>query len=125
MDDPRTFSQFWPGYVRAHASPLNRKLHFVGTTAALACVAAAAVTRKRWLLALAPVVGYGPAWFGHFVVEGNRPATFGHPLWSLAADFVMWGKTLAGTMDAEVERCVGARDAGPTVTAPPHGGAVN
>jgi hypothetical protein len=36
------------------------------------------------------------------VIEKNRPATFDHPLWSLAADLVMWGKMLAGTMDDEV-----------------------
>ena len=29
-------------------------------------------------------------------------ATFSYPAWSLAADFIMWGKTLAGTMDDEV-----------------------
>ena len=56
------------------------------------------------MLALAPVLGYGSAWIGHFFVEGNVPAAFGHPLWSLRADMRMWTKIVAGTMDAEVER---------------------
>jgi hypothetical protein len=99
-----SFEDFWPYYVRAHASRGNRRLHFVGTSAAMALVAGGVLTRRLWPVLLAPVVGYGFAWAGHFLVEGNVPATFGHPLWSLRADFVMWRKMLEGTMDAEVER---------------------
>lgn len=100
----RTFDEFWSHYVRAHSSKQNRMLHFAGTSAAMAIVAAAVLGRRPRLLALAPLVGYGAAWVGHFVVEGNTPASFGHPLWSLASDFVMWSKIVGGTMDAEVER---------------------
>jgi hypothetical protein len=99
-----SFEQFWPFYVRAHSSKWNRRLHFVGTSAAVALGASGLLTGRLSLLLAAPVVGYGPAWIGHFLVEGNVPATFGHPLWSLRADFVMWRKMLAGTMDAEVAR---------------------
>lgn len=106
----RSYEDFWPHYVRAHAHPGNRMLHFAGTTAAIACFAAGILTKKPKLAVVAPVVGYGAAWVGHFLVEKNKPATFGHPLWSLASDFVMWWKTLNGEMDAEVERCQG--DAG-------------
>ncbi len=100
----KTFEEFWPFYVREHSQKLTRQLHFVGTTLALGCAAGALLTRRRWLLALAPLAGYGPAWFSHFVIEKNRPATFKHPLWSLKADFVMWLKMIEGTMDAEVDR---------------------
>lgn len=99
-----TFDEFWPHYVREHRHKLTRQLHFVGTTLALACVAGAVFGKRRWLLLAAPFAGYGPAWISHFFIERNRPATFEYPLWSLQADFVMWGKTLAGTMDGEVER---------------------
>ena len=102
--DFRSFEEFWPFYVREHSKKATRILHFVGTTAAGACVLGGLLTKRRWLLAVAPVVGYGPAWIGHFFVEGNKPATFDHPLWSLRADGVMWWKTLTRTMDAEVER---------------------
>jgi hypothetical protein len=103
-----SFEEFWPFYVKAHASKWNRRLHFAGTTAAMAVAGLSAVTLRPSLLLLAPVVGYGPAWFGHFVIEGNKPATFGYPAWSLKADFVMWSKMLAGTMDAEVARVLAA-----------------
>ena len=97
-----SFEDFWPYYVRLHSKKLTRQLHFVGTTAALACLASGVLSRKLSLLLLAPVAGYGPAWLSHFLVEKNRPASFSHPVWSLAADFVMWGKMIAGTMDDEV-----------------------
>ena len=100
----RSFEEFWPFYVREHSKKATRPLHFVGTTLAMASVAAGLLTRRRSLLLAAPVVGYGMAWIGHFFVEQNRPATFSHPAWSLRGDMIMWWKTLTGTMDAEVER---------------------
>ena len=99
-----TFEEFWPFYVREHAKKLTRTIHFIGTTAALAAVATAIVTRRGRFLALAPLAGYSAAWFSHFFVEENRPATFKYPLWSLRGDLKMWGLMVAGEMDAEIER---------------------
>jgi hypothetical protein len=110
MDTPRieSFEEFWPYYVKEHQKKGTRVLHFIGTTAAMACVAGGLLTKRRWLLALAPVVGYGHAWVGHFFIEGNKPATFKYPLWSLRADFVMWSKMVRGKMTEEVERVLAA-----------------
>jgi hypothetical protein len=110
----RTFEDFWPFYVREHSDPLNRRLHFVGTSLALGAVAYAALRRKPKALLLAPLLGYGFAWAGHYLVEKNRPATFKYPLWSLRGDFVMWTKMLAGTMDEEVRRVMEAEANGAT-----------
>lgn len=99
-----SFADFWPFYVREHANKTNRTLHFIGTTLAMSTVAAALLTKRRALLLAAPVLGYGFAWVGHFLVEGNKPATFKHPLWSLRGDFKMWSLIATGAMDAEVER---------------------
>jgi hypothetical protein len=108
MSSPiHTFEEFWPHYVHAHRNPLNRALHYAGTTAVIGTVVTSAVTlNPAWLL-LAPVVGYGPAWVGHFVFEKNKPATFEHPLWSLRADFKMYGLALRRQMSAEVARICG------------------
>jgi len=90
--EPRTYAAFWPVYLRAHAKPATRALHYAGTSLALACLGAAAAWNP-WLALAAPVIGYGFAWTAHFGVEGNRPATFGHPFWSLFSDLrmlVLW-----------------------------------
>ena len=100
----RTFEEFWPFYVKEHQKKSTRILHFIATTGAAACVAGGLLTKRRWLLALAPVVGYGPAWVSHFFIEGNRPASFKYPLWSLRADLVMWMKMVRFEMSDEVER---------------------
>lgn len=102
--DFRDFDEFWPFYVKEHKKKSTRLLHFIGTTGAMACVAGGLLTKRRWLLAVAPVVGYGPAWISHFFIEGNKPASFKYPLYSLKADLVMWSKMVRFQMTDEVER---------------------
>ena len=88
----RSFSEFWPFYVRAHSRPRTRLLHAIGSILALAFIAAG-ITVSPWLFIGAPLIGYAFAWYAHFFVEHNKPATFGHPFYSLAADYVMLWKT--------------------------------
>jgi hypothetical protein len=100
----KSFEEFWPFYLSQHAHPLCRKLHFVGTSLAFGSIAAGLVTGQWWMMAGAPIAGYGFAWVGHFLIEKNRPATFTYPAWSLQGDCVMWWKTLTGTIDEELDR---------------------
>ncbi len=72
--DPQSFEEFWPYYVSQHRDPTCRRLHFVGTTAALGLVATAPLFPPALLAA--PVAGYGLAWIGHLVFEKNRPASW-------------------------------------------------
>ncbi|HEY0593600.1 MAG TPA: DUF962 domain-containing protein [Thermoanaerobaculia bacterium] len=104
----RTFAEFWPYYVRQHAKRATRVLHAVGSSLAIVVIALG-LSIDPWLLILAPLVGYGCAWYAHFFVERNRPATFGHPFWSLAADYRMLFLMIAGRMDDEVARHTAAR----------------
>lgn len=99
----RSFADFWPYYLRAHARPRTRLLHAIGSMLALLCIVLA-VTTTLWFLLAAPVIGYAFAWYAHFFVEHNRPATFGHPFYSLAADYVMVWKMITGSLTADLQR---------------------
>lgn len=84
-----SYEAFFPFYVGQHSKPATRWVHFVGTHLGVATGLTGIATRNSKLLAVAPVVAYGMAWFSHFAIEGNRPASFGHPLWSIRGDFHM------------------------------------
>lgn len=92
------FEDFWKYYLGEHRNPVNRALHFAGTTAALATLAAGAVTLNPLAIPAAVVVGYGCAWIGHFVFEKNKPASFGYPAWSFRGDFRMYTRTWTGAI---------------------------
>jgi hypothetical protein len=96
-----SFREFYPFYLSEHRNPTCRKLHFAGSTLVIALVVAAFASRNAWLLLLVPLAGYGFAWVGHFGFEKNRPATFKHPAWSLAGDWVMYWQLLTGKIPFE------------------------
>lgn len=50
-----------------------------------------------WRTVLLPMVlAYGFAWVGHYGFEGNRPATFIYPTFSLLGDFRMFAEMVMG-----------------------------
>ena len=99
-----TYADFWPYYLQEHAKPATRRLHFIGTGLAVSAIVAAVVTGRAWLGGIALLAGYGPAWFAHFVIEKNRPATFTYPLWSLFSDFRMAFTWITGRLGQELDR---------------------
>lgn len=99
----RSFSDFWPFYVRAHSREGTRVLHAIGSVMAVIMLGVAFAI-SLWFLIAVPLVGYSFAWYAHFFVEKNKPATFGHPFYSLAADYRMTFLMMAGRMDEEVAK---------------------
>lgn len=100
----RNYTEFWDFYVAEHSRPMNRLLHFIGTTLSMAILVWALATGRYLYIPLCFVVGYGFAWIGHFAIEKNKPATFKYPLWSFISDYKMVFYMLIGRMNAEVER---------------------
>lgn len=113
MSAPRSFSEFWPFYLGEHRHPVNRGLHYLGTGSAYLLLAYLAWHGRWGLLPLLLVVGYGPAWIGHFFIEQNRPASFRFPLWSFLGDMKMLAYKLTGRMPAELVRLFGSTFPGP------------
>ena len=86
----RSFAEFYPLYLAEHSNRTCRRLHFVGSTLALACLATGIVRGQPLYFVYALLCGYGFAWLGHFGFEKNKPASFKRPLYSFMGDWVMY-----------------------------------
>ncbi len=98
------YEAFWLFYLREHADPRTRAMHYFGTFVAVIGITACVLVGKLWFLLAVPVAGYGPAWLAHFFIEKNTPATFRYPLWSIASDFRMAFAWVTGQLDDDLKR---------------------
>ncbi len=92
-----SLKEFYPYYLTEHRKTSTRVLHFIGTGLIPAWIVLAIDTGNAWWLVGIPLGGYGFAWVGHFFFEKNKPATFQHPGYSLASDFILFWHLLTGT----------------------------
>ena len=92
----KSLAEFYPFYLSEHQNLTCRRLHFAGSSLVLGCLAAWLLTGQWYWFQLAFLCGYGFAWFGHFVFEKNKPATFKHPLYSFVSDWIMYKDILTG-----------------------------
>jgi hypothetical protein len=99
-----TYRDFWPYYLQEHAKAETRGVHYVGTTVAILSLIGLAASGSPWFILGAVVGGYAFAWFGHFFLEKNTPATFTYPLWSLISDFRMAGLWFFGRLGPELDK---------------------
>ena len=91
-----SFADFYAFYLSEHANRTCRRLHFIGTSAALLFLLQAIESLSGWWILAALVAGYTFAWCGHFFFERNRPATFTYPFYSFVGDWAMWKDILLG-----------------------------
>lgn len=103
----RDYTEFWDFYIREHSRPMTRLIHFAGTLASLSLLIQVLLTGRWYFFPICFAVGYAFAWFSHFVIEKNRPATFKYPLWSFISDLKMFWYMLSGQMEREVRRVLG------------------
>ena len=91
-----SLSEFYPFYIGEHQNLICRRLHFVGSSLVLGCMAAGFSTGQWFWFPIALLCGYGFAWIGHFFFEKNKPATFKYPFYSFISDWIMYKDILIG-----------------------------
>ena len=98
------FDSFWAFYLGEHKRPGCRALHYAGAALGLFLMFRFVVFASVTCAACAIPAAYACAWIGHFFLEGNRPATWRYPLWSLRSEFRMCRMALTGRLRGEFER---------------------
>jgi hypothetical protein len=100
----KNMEEFYPFYLSQHVNSTNRRLHFIGTTLVIISTMLFLYFWNITFLLITPLLGYGFAWYGHFFYEKNKPATFKYPFLSLYGDYIMYFKTLIGTLDDDFKK---------------------
>ncbi|MGV1036986.1 MAG: Mpo1-like protein [Candidatus Nanopelagicales bacterium] len=100
--DFESFSDFYPFYVSQHHLRRTRVIHTAGSLLGLGIATKALVRGPREQMLAFPLVSYSCAWFSHFFIEKNVPATFGHARYSLMGDWLMVSKMVTGK-DSETQ----------------------
>jgi len=86
----KSFAEFYPFYLTEHSNLTCRRLHFVGSSLGLVCLAMLFATGRPQYLLYGLLCGYAFAWVGHFGFEKNKPASFKRPLYSFMGDWAMY-----------------------------------
>ena len=102
----KTYAEFWDFYLLEHTQPMTRYLHFIGTSLGIILLIWFLQSGSYLYIPLCFIIGYGFAWFSHFFIEKNKPASFKYPFWSFISDYKMMFYMLIGKIDAEVERVI-------------------
>jgi hypothetical protein len=98
-----SYEEFFPFYLREHANPGTRLVHYMGTTLGFACWGRAIYAGELIWFVIGFLVGYTFAWIGHFFIEKNKPASFKYPYWSFISDFKMYFLFLSGRISGHLD----------------------
>jgi hypothetical protein len=102
MSQPETFEQFWPHFLSSHRQPLTRWLHVAALGVGALGVLTALRQRRLGPALLGTTAGAALALFAHPLVEGNRAENGGQPLWAARALLRMCGRTISGSIAADL-----------------------
>tara|TARA_Y100001970_G_C14249091_1_gene870446 strand:+ start:3185 stop:3496 length:312 start_codon:yes stop_codon:yes gene_type:complete len=91
-----SFIEFYPYYLSEHSKSGTKILHFIGTLLVIIYLILFLLYLNFKYLFLIPLSGYSFAWFSHFFIEKNKPATFKYPIYSLRGDFLMFWHIIIG-----------------------------
>ena len=91
-----SFKDFYPFYIDEHKNKYTKLLHFIGTWLFIVFILLLIITGEGKYIFYAFLSAYSWAWFGHFFIEKNKPATFKYPFYSLIGDWKMFREILQG-----------------------------
>ena len=91
-----SFSEFYPYYLEEHKNKTTKLFHFIGSLFFLFFLISFCIDFEIKKIAYAFLSAYGMAWFSHFFVEKNKPATFYYPIYSFMGDCLMFVEIIAG-----------------------------
>lgn len=97
-----TFQDFWPEYLRAHASRASRVAHFTGILLSLVTAAALLSCGMVFFLVLALVPAQLGAYVGHKLSPRADKVSADHPDWAAFADLKMFALAATGRLDGEL-----------------------
>ena len=91
-----SFADFYPYYISQHKIPLNRLCHNIGSVLSISVFVVSIYKNMFFIMFLSPLLGYAFAWYGHFAIEKNKPATFKFPIYSFLGDWLMLWDNIRG-----------------------------
>ena len=91
----KSFDEFYLYYLEQHKNFYNRVMHFIAGCIFLSFTPFCILNGYFLRIPLVILVSYAFAWTGHYVFEKNKPATFGHPLYSIRGEFRMFFELLS------------------------------
>lgn len=93
-------------YLPLHQKLSNRICHMLGLAATFWWIIGAFCVTSYWLTAVmlvtAPLVVYPFAWFGHLVLEKNKPAAWSNPVYAKLSDLRMCWEMLTGKLKENI-----------------------
>jgi hypothetical protein len=99
-----SFHDFWPMYLRAHASAGSRALHFAGLALSVATAAALLSCGMVFFLVLAIVPAQLGAYLGHKLSPRHDDVAADHPDWAALADVKMFALAATGRLETELRK---------------------